>query len=403
MWASHRVFLLLIVIVFQPLSWAEGLADPARELARKIAAAPGSLQAVAVTVRNLSSLNAAQVAEVRRALGEELRRQGVKLGETNPAATEVRVTLSENRQNYVWVAEVGHGSSLVQIVESPRPTAAPPQPAPTLVIEKKQVWEQQEPILDLALVHASGPEPEGLLVLGATKVSLYQRQGDRWELAQSAVIPTSKPWPRDPRGRLFLERDALRAHLPGAVCRGPALPSLKLDCRESNEPWPLQAGSRILGHGYFTAGQNFFEGRLLLAGGVTKNLPAFYSVAAVEKEGGMVWALAGLDGRAQVYDKALEPAGVFGPVGSDLAALQTQCGSGWQVLATKGGGANELDAVQAYDIVDRQTIPVSQPVELPGPVSALWPAAGGTTAIAVARNLATGRHAAFSLAISCSR
>src|SRR5439155_1152892 len=55
----------------------------------------------------------------------------------------------------------------------------------------------------------------------------------------------------------------------------------------------------------------------------------------------------------------------------------------------------------AYEFPDREPIPVSDPAELDGAVSALWTESNGATAIAVLQN--SDRYEAFRLSIDCSR
>src|SRR5260370_376107 len=79
-----------------------------------------------------------------------------------------------------------------------------------IAIGKKLLWEQEKPILDAATVEST------VIVLDSSSVSFYR---DR-QLTQSLPIPGWKPMPRDPRGRLVIERDTFRAFLPGIVCTG---------------------------------------------------------------------------------------------------------------------------------------------------------------------------------------
>ncbi|MGH8246529.1 MAG: hypothetical protein ACREUU_08855 [Gammaproteobacteria bacterium] len=144
----------------------------------------------------------------------------------------------------------------------------------------------------------------------------------------------------------------------------------------------------------FVTGRNFF---------VRDNLPPFFSVAGVEDQGNVYWIFAGLDGRARLYDKALAPAGTFSGWGSDIAGIETRCGSGRQVLVTRPSDSIEPDSIQAFEIVNQQAVATSPPLELPGPVTALWQAEGKNAAVVVSRSLKTGRYAAFHLSISCGR
>jgi hypothetical protein len=59
--------------------------------------------------------------------------------------------------------------------------------------------------------------------------------------------------------------------------------------------------------------------------------------------------------------------------------------------------------VRAFEIPDREPVEVGPAAEFPGPVTALWPSAEGRSAIAVAKNLKTGRFDAFELAITCGQ
>jgi hypothetical protein len=89
--------------------------------------------------------------------------------------------------------------------------------------------------------------------------------------------------------------------------------------------------------------------------------------------------------------------------GSQIVGLQSGCGAGWQVLTTQAGDLNETDAVQAFEIVDRKPVPVSRPVEFPGPITELWPLANGSEAIAISRNLQTEAYEAFRLSVTCGQ
>jgi hypothetical protein len=66
-------------------------------------------------------------------------------------------------------------------------------------------------------------------------------------------------------------------------------------------------------------------------------------------------------------------------------------------LASGKGGPNAPDTIAMFD----GATPVSETLDFPGPVTALWPATGG--ALAVVRNLKTKRYAAYSLSVACGR
>ena len=216
----------------------------ARDLARTVAAAVAH-EPVALTVKNQSALSAADTAEIRRVFESELKTAG------QPAA-EVRIAISENLTQFLLVAEIHRQGDRQVLLESwprtPAPSAAAPQDKPARVtLEKKLVWEQDQPILDVA---QSG---DAMLVLDATRVLLV-RGAER----QSAPIPATHPWPRDIRGRLSVSDSAFTAYLPGAICRGTAQPQLSLVCRDSPDPWLLAPGAIAL----FAPDRNLFPGHI---------------------------------------------------------------------------------------------------------------------------------------------
>ena len=121
-----------------------------------------------------------------------------------------------------------------------------------------------------------------------------------------------------------------------------------MECHPSDEPWTLDEGPRGVLLANFAAGRNYFDGRVFAANGIRKTLAPFFSVASTEENGRTYWLLAMLDGRTQILDAALEPVGNIASWGSDLAATETHCGGGSQILATKPGETREPDAVRAF-------------------------------------------------------
>ncbi|MGC9970242.1 MAG: hypothetical protein ABSE56_06610 [Bryobacteraceae bacterium] len=358
----------LILVLFSLLAPPE---DSVLELARKIAAALGPREAVALTVRNASSLAAAEVAGVRREIESQLRARGFTLASDAPAT--VAVTLAENWQGGVWIAEIRHGDKREVVMVAPtrpRERAA----ATPMGIDRQLILEQPDPILDAVALESL------LVVLEPTEVVFYERKEARWERRQAIALP-QRVWPRDLRGRLAIEGDSFEAFLPGLACKGKVQPEPALQCEESDAPWPIGAPLK--------KGSNTFE---------AEKLPPFYSTARV----GEYSLAAGVDGRTQWFDNATAATGSFGGWGSDIAAVETGCGGGRQVLATRPSDANETDAVQAYEIAGRQPVGVSPALEFSGPVTAMW-ASGPASVVAITRDLKTGQYAAFRISLTCSR
>jgi len=351
------------------------MSGAARDLARTVAAALAH-EPVAVTVKNLSALSAADTAEIRRVFESEFKAAG------QPAA-EVQLTISENLTQFLLVAEIRRGGDRQLLLESwPRTPAAPNAKPARVTLEKKLLWEQDQPILDAAQTAGA------MLVLDATRV-LMVRGAER----QSAPIPATHPWPRDSRGRLSVSDTAFTAYLPGTICRGSTQPQLSLACRDSQDPWLLAPGAIAV----FAPDRNVFQGHIDIEPGGPRDLPPFYSAAPA----GDGWIFAAAEGRAHVYSHSWEAAANIDQWGSDIAAIQTPCGP--RILATRPTSLTEPDAIQPYQLGPEPTgaapYPAGPALEFSGPITALWSA--GNSATAVSRDRQTGRYAAFSLAPNC--
>jgi len=436
--------------------------EAAGSLSAKIMEHLNSGIALALAVKNTSSLGEEDVFKIRRALRNQLRNQRVRFATGKQARADVQVTLSENSEGYVWIAEIrDHLAAsatsddvrdIVVMVPVERPSVDDRHAtAEPLIIRKARIYEQSSPILDVALLdnapgapedpRANEPVARRILVLGLDSVSLYEKtetaesaakNAPHWRLAQTAALTRVRAWPRDARGRIIVHGGSLfDAYLPGTKCTGALEPALTLECHESDEPWPLSAGERgatpappLTQTGpaaYFTADRNYFDGRIKLDEGREVKAFPFVSLVVMPSKGaahaglpapaGHVppnvmdvpgWVLSGLDGRAQLLNSSLQPVANVGGWGSQIVGLQTGCGAGWQVLASQARDLSQPDAVQAYEIADRKPTPASSPVEFAGPIMELLPLASGSQALAISRNLQTSTYEAFRLSISCS-
>jgi hypothetical protein len=118
----------------------------------------------------------------------------------------------------------------------------------------------------------------------------------------------------------------------------------------------------------------------------------------------------GQDGLARLYEKSPDPASIFSGWGSEIASVHSGCGSGWQLLVTGNGDWSGADSIQAMEIQEHQAQSVSSPLELAGTVTALHATAtkfasegsASASAVAVVRNLQTGRYEAYRLSITCT-
>ena len=387
---------------------ASNLGDAARQLADRIAAISGP-GAVALEVANRSSLDEKSVHEVRSALQAQLRVQGVRTAAAEQSIGSVNVVLSESLRDYVWTAEVAIGSDAPRIVLMSLPrghsTASLASPQP-ITLKKSLLFEQEQPILDAAVLDMPGGSR--LIVLDATRVAVYRQQTGRWELETALPISPTRAFPRDTRGRLLLRRDRLfDVYLPGMHCRSSASGPLRLDCSPGDDPWPLTPDDSISNvnapavRAFFTPARNFFTGALSPGIGRISNVPAFYSAAPLPRANYMLWVFAAVDGSIHLVDGISDQSVRGGHTGSDLAAVHSGCGLGTQLLVSESGEPDR-DTLRAYEIPDRDSVPVSSPLEFDGSITALWPDAALTNATAIVKRSDTGWYEANRITVSCA-
>jgi len=425
--SSRPVFCLCVALCFFPLlpglvmcSLAADWSVPEQQLARKIVAVTGP-GAVALTVENRSSLSKRESEIVSAGLHSALETLGLRFVKPEQAAATVAISLSENLNAYVWVAEIRLGDKVsIEMVSKPHVDGVvSTRDSVPLSIRKIPVWAQEEQVLDV-LVLEENTAPTHLAVLGPEDVSLYRLQGGKWQREQALGVAHTRPWPRDLRGRLIPGKDhLLDAYLPGVICHSTNGASLTLSCQESDDPWPLVAGSAGGGvsanfpslvastlpaipqvGGFFASTRNFFTGALAPGVGKFATVPKFYSAAFLPRGRYVLWLFAAVDGQIHMVDGVSDqPARLNW--GSDVASLRTACGAGWQVLATSSGVPGS-DSMRAYELPDRDAVPVSAALDFGATVTALWTEAKGDTAIAVTRNGETGSYEAFRVVVACN-
>jgi hypothetical protein len=290
--------------------------------------------------------------------------------------------VTENLSGLAWIAEIQKGGSrYVTMLSVPLPAAAAEKNAMPLVLQVQPVFEQKQPILDLIR------RDDLLAVLDPGSISVF-RWSEGWQIRRTAPLMHQRPWPRDLRGRLVVEGSSLRAYLPGSVCRGD-LELAALECRDADEAWPLDFPEAKP-----AGGRNYFQ---------AAGLPPFFAAARAGSPGDPRWLLAGLDGKAYLYGSSREVLATFEGWGSDVAALRTGCDDGVQVLAVLAGESGSGDSIQLFKIAHDRPAPVSLPAQLPGRITALWPAPGGAVVTLVCHNPQANRYEAYQVSVSCGR
>ncbi len=369
------------------VSAADPFAESARELAGKIQNNLGPLKRVEFTFQSLSSLGAADLESARRALEKEMRARGIRFGADPKTTVAVAVTLSENMQQYLWIAEIARGgkTEVVMTSQEQLPLIPVKDVALYLTIQTRLIFEQEVPILDLKLMD------DRLLVLNSDALALYQRVDEKWELRRSLPLKSQRPMPRDARGKITDTGETVQIYLPGLFCRGAAIPDFAFECSQEEKSWPFPPGGISLA----TSG-NYF---------VHEKLPPLFSIAGVKEAAADFWIVAGTDGRTGLYDSALMRIDEVNNDGwgSEIADISADCGETRHLLVSLRTDPLEHGAIQAFEIINRKAVARSSAVELPGPVTSLWQVTGRNAAVVVSRDLKTGHYAAFYLSISCGR
>src|ERR1700730_10239501 len=142
-----------------PSAWNDGV----KALAEKIVAAVKPSRAIALEIKNISSLGAADVEAIRVALEEELRGRGIQRGSSGSA---VDVTLSENSEGYLWVAEIHkNGTREVVMVTASKKAGEPSRESQkSMVLVREIVAVQGDEILDFAFTPSQIADLPGLVV-----------------------------------------------------------------------------------------------------------------------------------------------------------------------------------------------------------------------------------------------
>lgn len=366
--------------------------QPAAALADEIAAILGPGQAQ-LAVRNLSTISNDDVPGIERLLEQDLKAHGVLVSGME-SANAIRVTLSQDARERLWVAEVVEGNQTqVAMVRLDRGTLQNAHDSDGLVLRSQKLIAGQEVIL-AALVF-----PAEIVMLEPEYITIYFRDQDGWRQQTRLAIGQKRPLPRDPRGILLPgpSGTGFEAWVAGTHCAGDTsvlqeANSWPIHCEQSDDPWPVAggAGTPVSGmqlRAFFNANRNYFTGIVTPASGA--ELPAFYSAAWVPRPAeAYAFLVAGIDAKVQLVENGSAMA-VRGTRdwGSDFAALASGCGSGTQIIAS-GSGEAASDSLRAFELPALEAIPASAPLAMNGTVTALSTAPDGKSVLAVVRSAA---------------
>jgi hypothetical protein len=281
------------------LAQADDWSAPATEMASRIVGKVGPGSAVALNINSKSSLSAAEVRSITSQLESQLRAARMDMVPAAQAVANINITLSENAQGYLWVAEIRQGSGNEIVMQRvARQQSADMRDSSALTLRRRLLAVQDEPILDVEL------RPDSAVVLSPTRVTWYSVHGAEWQELQTQPLTYRRAMPRDLRGRLWSNTTAvLGVSLPGVRCTQVATGGASLSCAETDDPWPVYAGASIGTEAFFSPVRNFFNGTVAFydpqkqtAGPASYTVPPFYSVASTVEDGLPLWLFAGIDG-----------------------------------------------------------------------------------------------------------
>ncbi len=276
----------------------------------------------------------------------------------NPKSVEITATLSENLKGYLLVAEMHRENESIVEIASVAGLGPMPETVLGFRLVRRLLWEQEAPILDVVVAG------DQMLVLDTAELTRYEQRDSKWQKAEAVALDI--PPVRDARGRLIVTGNSVAAEAAGMACRGTWRPAVVVEC---------QSGGR------FTAGRNTIEE----AGG-----QPYFTRAEI----GGDHVVAAADGRTHVYDAAGKQLNAF-DAWSDFAVVASACADAKLI------GAYATNSLALFDIVNHNPVRVSDTMEVPGPVTAMWPAENA--AVVVVRNKDTSRYEAYSIAVDCRR
>ena len=377
-------------------------AAPAAELVAQIADLLGPGQAQ-LTVRNLSDIQAGEIPEIRKLLEQDLKARGVQSSGAE-SANVIRVTLSEDARERLWVAEVIEGNERrVAMVHVDGSSAMATNAAERVVLRKERIpglqtyvggIVQRDPVLAAAEINGH------FVVMYPDRISVFSSNAGTWIQSDSFAI--ERRVTRDPRGVLIASADGGRftAYAPGAECNGSySLPlsspnagsGWTVRCHASDDPWPVyqtaDASSAPALKAFYNTSRDYFTGVVTPSIGV--DLPAFYAAGMIPRAaGGAALLIAGIDGKVQLVENGgMRVVAGTRDLGSDFAVVRSGCGAGTQVIVS-GSGEALNDSLRAFEIPALEAVPLTGALAMDGTVVALWTAQDGKSAMAVVRNAA---------------
>lgn len=298
-----------------------------------------------MAVSDISSLAPDDAASIQTALTSLLATHGLRLSGNEAATASVQVTVSQNADGFLLVAQVKRdGDEKVTMVSVPGAVKSPPH-GEGVLLDAKLVWEQPSQILDFVLPAAQPGSQTILAVLQPQRLAFYSQDWTQWQLVRE-LRSGSTVATRDWRGHIDSVQGGAQgdARWPGNECKGDFTHPITVSCLTSS-----------------------VSGDAWISGNVPPPFP---------------------------------PAG-----GGDAVSVGSQCRMHAIALATGGGDWTQPDFVQAYEMSAGagNASASGSPINFDGPVTAIWPGATPGTARVIVRNLRTGNYEAYLVTATCSQ
>ena len=279
---------------------------------------------------------------------------GVRITDATAGIAAVAIGCGRNLRERVCVAKIADGRTQIVTVTGRRTSSTMTARTAVPALELRPLLSQQIQILDAAVIG------DRLLVLDVAAITLFERKDGEWRIGQSRPLPVSRPWPRDPRGRLRASGNRVDLFLPAKTCTGRLDPH-EISCTDGQQPWPIGMDNKGL-----EPGRNYFK---------TPEGTVFYNAA---------------------------PLGAA--ANDDATGLAAACAPGMYVAAVSPSGRLDSgDLLQLSRVADGRLVQAASPVSLPGVLTALWAQPDQTSAVVVTHDVRAGRYDAFQTTISCSR
>ena len=370
-----------------PKEWSDAIGS----LAKKIKAALGDSRALTLEFQNISSLSDTDAAAIESAFRTALLGERLELrAAADETAVKVRVTLSENTTDRIWVAEIEDVPAReVAMVSIAKTADRVPRSPVWISLAKTRVVSQVQPILDFRIETGTASRANPL-----RRLLILEPNG----LIPPAIIdvqPMAPRGSRDLRGRIgAYEADGTRYFVGNIEC----ISGSTIYCDENtSQSWPLSADPKLTAV-YDPKHNYFFWGR-------TTNGPfgmPFYSAARFQVDQGPSLTITRPDGNAFVYGENMRELTRVSGWGDDIVSIQAECDPGPHVLVTGTGDWTKPDSLQLYEMDADHATPVGQPLQFSGPITALWPSDDGKSARVVSRDLATGEYEASIVTVVCN-